>query len=347
MLYFRISDTSDISYARRKITELAHTLNLPSIDIANIALVVTEMGTNMLKHAVRGELLAQEVAPNQAQGLDLWALDSGPGMGKVSECLRDGYSTAGSPGTGLGAIVRLSTLSEIFTLPGIGTVVFARLMVRPTPQQSRPMSFELPGGSTRARFTTGVVSVAKSDQPVCGDGWAVSQSPQRYRLMVADGIGHGPAAAQAVESAITVFHQRVAASLSDVLGAIHLALRATRGAVVAVAEIRPAEQSLSYCGVGNISATLLTTQGTRSLVSLNGVVGHHLPTLKTFSYDWTPQTLLVMHSDGLSSRWSLERYPGLLMRHPSVIAGVLYRDFHRGGRDDVTVAAVKATEEEP
>jgi len=176
---------------------------------------------------------------------------------------------------------------------------------------------------------------------MCGDGWAVSQQPPRYRLLVADGLGHGLAAAEASQRAIHIFHQHATIPLVELFDAMHHALRPTRGAVVAVAEINRAEQQVHYCGVGNISATLLTSQSSRSLVSLNGIVGHQLSTLREFSYPWNPQTLLVMHSDGLSSRWTVERYPGLLTRHPTVIAGVLYRDFSRGGRDDVIVAVAR------
>jgi len=53
--------------------------------------------------------------------------------------------------------------------------------------------------------------------------------------------------------------------------------------------------------------------------------------------------MLVLHSDGLVSHWSLDAYPGLAARDPSLIAGILYRDFTRG-RDDVTVVVAKAEE---
>lgn len=342
MLHFRISDPSEVASARRHVTELAQSLGLTATDVGNVALVVTEMSTNILKHALRGELIAQETARNQTNDIELLALDTGPGMTNVAECLRDGYSTAGSSGTGLGAIVRTSTLAEIFSLPGRGTAVFARIVGRHASQlQFKNDHSELPSATVTEEFTTGVVSVAKTGQVVCGDGWAVSQQPPRYRLLVADGLGHGPTAAEASQRAIHIFHQHVTSPLVELFDAMHHALRPTRGVVVAVAEINRAEQQVHYCGVGNISATLLTSQSSRSLVSLNGIVGHQLPTLREFSYPWNPQTLLMMHSDGLGSRWTVERYPGLLTRHPTIIAGVLYRDFSRGGRDDVIVAVAR------
>jgi anti-sigma regulatory factor (Ser/Thr protein kinase) len=342
MLHFYISDPSEVAFARRRVTGLAQSLGLTATDVGNVALIVTEMGTNILKHAVRGELIAQETARNQNNGIELLALDTGPGMANVAECLRDGYSTAGSSGTGLGAIVRTSTLAEIFSLPGRGTAVFAQIVEGQAPQlQFKKDPSKLPSARMTEEFTTGVVSVAKTGQVVCGDGWAVSQQPPHYRLLVADGLGHGLMAAEASQRAIQIFHQHVTSPLGELFNAMHRALRSTRGAVVAVAEINRTEQQVHYCGVGNIGATLLTGQSSRSLVSLNGIVGHQLPTLREFSYPWNPQTLLVMHSDGLGSRWTVEHYPALLTRHPTVVAGVLYRDFSRGGRDDVTVAVAR------
>lgn len=347
MLHFYITDPSDVAHTRRQVTEFAQTLGLTVTDVGNVALVVTEVATNILKHAQRGEIIVQGITQNQTNGIELLALDSGPGMENVSTCLRDGYSTAGSPGTGLGAIMRTSATTEIFSLPGIGTAVLARILGRSAPQmQFKSTPTEFPASPILEEFTTGVISVAKTGQVMCGDGWAVSQTPQRYRLMVADGIGHGPAAAEATQHAIGIFHRQGASSVVEMFDMMHRALRLTRGAVIAIAEMNRTEQLVRYCGVGNISATLLTSHGTRSLVSLNGIVGHQLPTLKDFSYPWNPQTLLVMHSDGLLSRWSVERYSGLLARHPTMIAGVLYRDFNRGGRDDVTVAVVKANEKQ-
>jgi anti-sigma regulatory factor (Ser/Thr protein kinase) len=342
MLHFRVSDSSAVGHVRRQVTELARKLGLSAVDVGNVALVATELCTNILKHAERGELIVQEAIQQQTRGLDLLALDKGPGMEKVSECLRDGYSTTGGPGTGLGAIMRTATVAEIFSLPAVGTVLFARVLARQAlqTQQTRDRN-ELSQTPAAPRFTTGVVSVAKTGQDVCGDGWAVTHKSSGYRLMVGDGLGHGPEARDAVREAVRIFHQRIAASLPDVLAAMHGALRRTRGAVIAVAEINRTEQVVHYCGVGNISTTLLTNQSTDSLVSANGIVGHQLPTLRAFTYPWNPHMRLVMHSDGLVSRWSVGGYPGLLVRHPLTIAGVLYRDFNRNATDDVTVAVVR------
>ena len=122
---------------------------------------------------------------------------------------------------------------------------------------------------------------------------------------------------------------------------IHAALRPTRGAAVATAEIDRERGVLHYTGIGNISGLAIAPSGTvQHLVSHPGTAGHEVHKIATFHYPWPAGSILIMHSDGLSSHWSLEKYPGLSSRHPSVIAGVLYRDFHRQ-RDDATVVVLE------
>jgi hypothetical protein len=99
-----------------------------------------------------------------------------------------------------------------------------------------------------------------------------------------------------------------------------------------------------YAGLGNISASIVSPVSPReskNLVSYNGIAGHEARKIQEFAYEWPSGALLVVHSDGLSGRWDLARYPGLSLRDPSVVAGVLYRDFSRG-RDDAIVVVVRA-----
>jgi hypothetical protein len=97
---------------------------------------------------------------------------------------------------------------------------------------------------------------------------------------------------------------------------------------------------MHFAGVGNIAASILDGNDRRQMVSHNGIVGSNLRKVQEFVSPWSSGAMLIMHSDGLGSRWDLEHYPGLAMRHPSLIAAVLYRDFARK-RDDVTVLVVR------
>ena len=175
----------------------------------------------------------------------------------------------------------------------------------------------------------------------CGDAWIFQERARSVRLTLADGLGHGVHAADAAQAALRTARERIQEPAPELLGRIHGALRATRGAAVAVAEIDPAAQVLRFAGVGNISAIVVPESGPpRRLVSHAGTAGQEVRKTQEFTYPWDFRSILLMHSDGLQTHWSFDSYPGLLDRHPSVIAGVLYRD-HTRGRDDVSVVVAR------
>jgi anti-sigma regulatory factor (Ser/Thr protein kinase) len=323
-----VTDASGAGEARRVATALAARLGFDETGCGKVALVVTEAATNLLKHAGQGEILLRRLERGDAVGLDVLALDRGPGMADPGRCLRDGFSTAGSPGTGLGAIARQADFFDVYSTVPEGTALLARLWARPAPPAE--------GG-----LEVAAVHLAKSGEEVCGDGWAVEPREGGALVVVTDGLGHGPAAAQAAREAVRVFREHAAADLPEIVRRIHAALRSTRGAAVAVAEVRLDTRELRFVGVGNISGTVFADGASRSVVSHNGTAGVEARRVQEFVYPFPRGAVLVLHSDGLATHWRLERYAGLAARDPALIAGVLYRDFQRG-RDDVTVLAACA-----
>jgi anti-sigma regulatory factor (Ser/Thr protein kinase) len=322
-----IVEASQVGEARRVVSDLARrSYGFGEHDAAQAALLATELATNLVKHADDGMLLVGRT--DHTPGLDLIALDRGRGMPDVARCLEDGFSTAGSAGTGLGAVVRVASLVDIYTRPNGGTALLARL---------------LPKGHTatdRRAGRFGSVSLALPGESACGDTWACAAVPDGTRLLVADGLGHGPLAAQAASEASRIFALTLAEPLEAALDTIHKGMRATRGAAVALGDVRPAERRVLYAGIGNIGATIASHTGRRMLVSLNGTVGHTAPRIRAFEYEWPSGGVLLMYTDGLRSGWDPGPYGDLLSHHPAVVACVLVRDFWRR-RDDVTVTVFR------
>lgn len=335
-LLLPVSDASHASEARRVVTTLAVSLGFDAADAARLGLVVTEAATNIVKHAGRGRLLARALSEAADQpGIELLALDQGPGMADVERCRRDGYSTAGSPGTGLGAIARLSSSFEIYAAPGAGTALLIRIL---------PRGAKLPGDTRPLRV--GGVRVPAPGETECGDDWSFAPAGSRALLMVVDGLGHGPDAALAAAAAVRVFRSSLELPAGRIVEAAQRVLVSTRGAAVSVAELALEQQQVHYSAIGNISGAIVWPGGSRNLVGQNGTAGGPFRQARTFSYPWHPGGALVMYSDGLTHQVSLERYPGLLARHPSLIAGVLYRDFNRG-RDDATIVVAQEPKAAP
>jgi anti-sigma regulatory factor (Ser/Thr protein kinase) len=328
MLAFPITETSQIADARRQALALGEAGGLDETDCARGGIVITELATNLLKHGGGGELLVALCDGAGGTGLELLALDRGPGMADVGSCLADGYSTSGTRGHGLGAVVRQSQSLEIVSWPGRGTAVLARLTkARPRTEPVRP--------------DWGAVSVAKPGEDACGDAWSAQDTAAGRTLLVVDGLGHGSEAAQAAMEAVRIFHRNSNRPVPELLDYLHAGLRSTRGAALAVARFDADRRKVIYAGIGNISGVIVADGSVRRMISHNGTAGHHARKIQAFEYPFDGG-LVIMHSDGLSANWALESYPGLAAAHPTLIAGVLYRDCRRQ-RDDATVLVANGT----
>jgi anti-sigma regulatory factor (Ser/Thr protein kinase) len=320
-----VAERSQVGDARRTAAALAERLGFGETAAGRLALVVTEAAANLVKHAGGGTILWRQLGTAARPGLEVLALDRGPGIPDVGRALQDGYSTAGTAGTGLGAIRRQSDEFDVYSVHGRGTAVLSRLYATPAERPAPP-------------FRWGAVCLPIGHETVSGDAWAVDEAGGRRRVLVVDGLGHGPDAHRAAREALRVL-EREPGGAADVVEACHDALRSTRGAAVAVAELDRAARRVRFVGVGNVTGAVFGGARRQNMVSLNGTAGQGTVRVRAFEYEWEPRAVLVMASDGLGTRWSLDDYPGLAGRHPSLIAGVLHRD-HQRGRDDVTVVAL-------
>jgi anti-sigma regulatory factor (Ser/Thr protein kinase) len=327
MIALTVHDQSQVSETRRRATELAEREGFGDTDSGRVALVATELATNILKHGNGGEILVGTFGEGEDGGIELIALDKGGGIPNVAASMADGYSTAGTPGKGLGAVVRQSHFVDIASWPGSGTAVLARL------KRGQPSE----GATDTGRI--GAVSVPMPGQDVCGDSWSVAIGAEETTLLVADGLGHGPEAAEASVEAVRLFHRFIGHRAPILLDYIHGGMRATRGAAVSVARFQPASGKIIYAGVGNIAGVVFAGGELRRMVSMPGTAGHNARKIQAFEYPFTAG-LVILHSDGIASSWTLERYPNLAARHPTLIAAVLYRDLTRH-RDDATVLVAK------
>lgn len=322
-----VADASHVSAARQAVQRLARALDFDEVRAGRAAIIATEAASNMLKHAGGGTLLGRVLPRGAALGIELLAIDAGPGMADYAHSATDGVSTAGTAGTGLGAMSRQADEMDVFTLPDQGTLVRLVIWDRAAPADT-------------SGYEVGVVCVPKRGEDVCGDAWAVREHAQGATFLVADGLGHGPDASRAAASATDVLERYPEYPAQRVLDLAHARLRTTRGAAVAVMRHDAAASEIGFSGIGNIAATILAGHARRAMVSHNGIVGHNVHRTQEYRYPWAPGELLVAHSDGLESQWSLADLPGIGVRHPALIAAALFRK-HWRQRDDVTVLVAR------
>ena len=233
---------------------------------------------------------------------------------------------------GLGAITRLADGFDVFSQPDRGTVVRARCM-SVSGQSSTAQKADVAG------LVTSLGGCEES-----GDSWGVRYSSEGFSVLAVDGLGHGHVAAEAAAAAIGVFHSCERLTGPDLVAEMDRAMRSTRGAALALAEAFPRAAELRFTGIGNIAGVIYDTSGSHHLVSMNGTVGHRLGAVRQFKHPWSPDSTLVLHSDGVRNRWRLEDYPGLTSKSSAMIAGVIFRDASRGTDDASIVVARTGTE---
>ena len=331
MMQARISVTeqSQPAAARRTAIELAKNAGLDETTVAGVALIVTELGTNLVKHAINGELLMRRVGVAGEAGVEILSLDKGPGIQDIGRSLQDGFSTRGTSGTGLGSVRRKASNFDIYSQYNKGTAIVARIM---SPQLKL---------ANHGVQSVGVVHQAIEGETICGDDWIVRGFADGWVCAIVDGLGHGFIAAEAATPMIEAIRTAQGRKTPvELIEAAHLAARHTRGAAMAVAVVDTARELLTFAGIGNIAGGIVYKERQRHLVSHHGIVGHQYRNIAEFTYPWSNEAALVLHSDGIRCQWDLSAYPGLLSRDSSLIAGVLFRDFTRE-RDDATIVVVK------
>jgi len=315
---------ADIGAVRRRFAALAAAAGLDESRTGDAAIIATELATNVRRHAGHGGALLGTAGAGGERGVVIAAWDRGPGM-DLEACLRDGMSTAGTAGVGLGAVSRLASQWDAFAPRGRGTVIVAHVL----PARAAP----------RPRFEHGAVALPYPGLPVSGDAWDLHIDGAIATLIVCDGLGHGDGAADASRAVIDVFRARRGDAPAAILERANGAARPTRGAAATIVRVDLAAREAVIAGVGNVAAWVAAATA-RQLVTQHGTLGHAMPRLREECTPFPPGSTLVVASDGLKSRLDLSEPPGLLARAPDVIAAALWRDHHRG-RDDATVVVLR------
>lgn len=327
-----VDEQSEIGAARRAAIAIGNAHGLGSDALGRLAIVVTEAATNIVRHAGGGAIVLRALGGGDTAAVEVLALDKGPGIFNVERAMSDGYSTAGTAGQGLGAIRRLAHVFAIHSLRDVGTALLARISDAPLPASG--------SGRTPLDDRLGVVCVPLRGESECGDAWRVSESRRggHVSLMLVDGLGHGRGAAEASAAASSVFPHVHDAAPAVAVARMDVATRGTRGVALSFVTIEESTRTAHFSGVGNVEGRVLADGISKGVHFLpqNGIVGHTMPTLRPVSAPWPAGARLVMHSDGVSARWRIDLYPGMMTLHPALMAGIIFRDFARE-RDDATV----------
>ena len=326
MRWLRVEDPSAVAACRAAAAALASRLRFPEARADELALAVTEAASNLHKHARQGSLLLRIGRDGGTPGIELVTIDAGPGFRDATTAMRDGHSTSGTLGIGLGAIRRLADFCDLYSVPGHGTVLVARFW-----PQRQPVTVPWAG---LIRPITGEIE--------CGDSFGAVRHGETITGVLCDGLGHGPLAASASAEAVAAVIETALRDGGSEPAALvehaHRRMGHTRGGALGVVQL--AGRAARFAGLGNITATLLADGARKNMLSVPGIAGHQARTIRQYEYDVAPGTSVVLHSDGVSARWQAAALPGLAARDPLVVAAALLAEAGTR-RDDAGLLVLK------
>jgi anti-sigma regulatory factor (Ser/Thr protein kinase) len=320
--WLRVEDRSAEAGCRAAAVALAGRLEFRADRADQLVLAVTEAASNLHKHARQGSMLLRITRDGDTPGIELVTIDAGPGLHDTGAAMRDGHSTSGTLGIGLGAIRRLADFCDLYSVPGHGTVLVARFWSEP-----RPDAGPFAG---MVRPITG--------ETECGDLFAAVETDGTLTGVLCDGLGHGPLAAIAANEAVRAVLDGPADEPAAAVARAHSRMSHTRGGALGVVQVTG--RVVRFCGLGNISAVIVAGGTRKSMLSVPGIAGHQARAIRQFEYDAPPGAVIILHSDGLSNRWDPETLPGLNTRDPLVAAAALLAEAGTR-RDDAGVLVLK------
>lgn len=323
---YNAADRSYFSILKKGIHNIAVEAGFSASRTGEVDIVVAEMASNLIKHAGGGEILVRYFADDTGDAIELISIDNGPGIADPAKVVEDGMSTANTLGHGLGSIKRISDTFQIYSLKGWGTIVLARIYKR-TPKV--PV--------TRNQAEVRALVVAKPGETVSGDGFAAVKTRDMLKMFLGDGLGHGEEAHAAIAKAAGIFKESEELAPVELLRQIHTGVKKTRGLVGTVAVYSFKQKQWQVCGVGNIATRSQMQQLSKTHMSYNGILGMNIPnSIKEHVINYERGHVLIMCSDGIRSRWELQKYTGIFRYDLSVLAAAIYKDYGRR-TDDMSV----------
>ena len=326
---FTADDRSYFSLIKKEIHKQAIEAGMSPSRINELDLIVAEMTSNLFKYSDDGELLLGVFQNGGSPYIELISIDNGPGMINPAKMMQDGMSTSKTLGHGLGSMKRLSDTFELYSQIGWGTIVLSRVYNDPEKAKVKNDLIIRP------------IVVFKPGEKTSGDGFTYKKTDKYIKMMLADGLGHGPEANLAINEAANAFKVFPDYSPTQTLRFIHSAIKKTRGAVINIICYDFQRKVWTTAGVGNIAVRMSGPVNFKNHMSYNGIVGHNIPnTMNDQEYVAEEYNQAMLCSDGIKTRIDMARYPMMYKYDTSILAAAIYKD-HARRTDDMSVVIAK------
>ena len=330
----KIYYSSDIYGARKEAEKISMDIGFNRRETEEILIVVNELGSNLLKYAPGGHLMFRPVQENGRVGMEIEAADTGPGINNVKLAMGDGFSSTGSLGYGFGTVNRLMDTLDITSHKGDnhGTCIRSTRWLKHHTSSSGmcPLDFH-------------VITRAYPGMALNGDAFLIKLWEEYALIAVIDGLGHGKFAHLAAVKARNYIEKHFDLSLGEIFSGTARACAGTRGVVMAIAVIDWKTEKLSLASVGNINLRVFNTREPVHAMIRRGVIGVNAPRPVVTEHPWENDCVMVLHSDGLSTRWSFKDFAGTAKKEnfsAAELAKTLFKSLAKD-TDDATIVVVK------
>lgn len=330
----KVLGREDVLFSQRVTRDIAAQIGFDTSVIEELALVSSELASNLLKHAHNGCLILSPYEDHEQgrRGIQIESTDDGPGILHPEKALEDSFSTLGSLGIGLGAVNRLmDDLVMSVRIKGRGTRIGCVRFLYPDEDTYKPVPVEF-GGASRPHPAS----------KVNGDCFIIKRHGQQALVGVIDGLGHGPGAHHAAVQARMYVERHYRLSLSEIFQGTCRACRGTRGVVMELARFDFERNTLRFAGIGDTTVKVIGPSEKLTLLSKRGVVGLNQCKPREFEYDWDRKWTLVLASDGISSHWQPRDIPEFHNMSAVLLSQAILKRYSKP-QDDATVVVVKET----
>jgi len=326
-----IATATDVIIVRRLAKVVSKKAGFTEIQQEEIILVVSELATNIIKHATRGIITVELISDSVRNGIAVKSQDNGPGF-DPAVALADGFSTTKSLGRGLGVINRFVDELDILTPQQNNheTAISCKKWLQSDIATPKPHN-------VRA-LDIGVVSKPKPGQELNGDAFFIKNTETGTVIALIDGLGHGYPAFNAAAKQYIQSH--LDQSLDSLFEGVDRACLGTNGVVMSLAHFDRVQGKIIFAGVGNISAKLVGGTEKHDLLAKRGILGRHPPAIKQTEVYWHQHLGLVMHSDGLSYKWYWKDFSFFFDKSAQFIAEHMHRTLLMHN-DDASLIFVK------
>jgi len=338
---FKINNDWDIGHTRRYVVEESKKLGFNSTELGEISIVINELCTNFIKHeAVEGTLIFKTLIETDKIGIEIIAQDKGPGIQDVDEVIKNGVSSKGTMGGGVGAIKRLMDSFEIYSnyssleskhpdLAPIGTMIIIKKWIH---------------NNLKLKENDIKFSILSRPHPglgVNGDYYYIKKLKDRYIFAVIDGLGHGAEANLASKLVSEIINENTHKAIEDIFISVNNGILATRGAVAGIILIDTDKKEFQYSAVGNIEFRYILNGTTQRLICTNGILGTYYSNgIRVHKKIYEKGTVITMCTDGIMNKWDFTSYLDIDLTNPSVFANSILKDFGKDNDDATILVAV-------